>query len=438
MKFIFVLIYMKFRRPKGTKDLLPADIYKWHFVENTIREIMQIYDYSEIRTPTFEFTELFIRGVGKETDIVGKEMYTFTDKSGESVTLRPEGTAPVMRAYLENSLYHEKSLHRLYYIANMFRYEKPQSGRYREHTQFGAEIIGSESIYTDVELILLAREIYQRCGIDNFKLKINSIGKAEDRKRYCAALKEYLGKYVNDLSEDSKRRIEKNPMRVLDSKDPGDVKITQECPKILDYISDESRNRFESLCAMLRENNIDHDIDFRLVRGLDYYTDTTFEFVSDLLGAQNAIGGGGRYDLLAEQLGGKTTPAVGFASGLERLILVAEKNGFKFSANKPPFIYLVALGDEAVNKAFLLMQDLRNSQISSTMDFNGKSMKSQLRYANKLNVNYVFIIGDEELSKERGILKNMNDSTQCEVEFAKLKDHLLSENKKSKSSSQGI
>jgi histidyl-tRNA synthetase len=227
-------------------------------------------------------------------------------------------------------------------------------------------------------------------------------------------------------------------MRILDSKDPGDIKITQECPKILDYISDESRNRFESLCAMLRENNIDHDIDFRLVRGLDYYTDTTFEFVSDLLGAQNAIGGGGRYDLLAEQLGGKTTPAVGFASGLERLILVAEKNGFKFSANKPPFIYLVALGDEAVNKAFLLMQDLRNSQISSTMDFNGKSMKSQLRYANKLNVNYVFIIGDEELSKERGILKNMNDSTQCEVEFAKLKDHLLSENKKSKSSSQGI
>lgn len=411
---------MNFRKPKGTKDILPKDIYKWHFTEKTIREVMSLYNFSEIRTPTFEYTELFKRGVGSDTDIVGKEMYTFDDKGGDSITLRPEGTAPVMRAFLENSLLAESQLYKLYYIASMFRYERPQAGRYREHTQFGAEILGSDSFYTDVELILLAKQVYNRLGITNFKVKINSIGKLEERRNYIEILKNYLQNNLNELSEESKRRYETNPLRILDSKNPIDRKITDNAPKILEHLSDTSKQRFENVVNELTKSSVDYEIDFRLVRGLDYYCDTTFEFVSQDLGSQDALGGGGRYDGLIEQLGGKPTPGVGFGSGIERLIIVAEKNGFAFAEKPAPLIYFIALNDEAKQIAFNSMLQLRKSGVPCDSDLLGRSFKAQMREANKLNVKYVYIIGEDEIKKGKGILKNMADSSQTETEFDKI------------------
>jgi histidyl-tRNA synthetase len=415
---------MKFQKPKGTKDILPKDIYKWHFAEKTIREVSKLFNFSEIRTPAFEHTELFKRGVGSETDIVGKEMYTFADKGGDSITLKPEGTAPVVRAYLENSLGAESPLHKLYYITNMFRYEKPQAGRYREHSQFGGEIIGSGSIYTDVELIQLAKEVYNRCGINNFKIKINSIGKPGERKAYVNILTEYFKKNFNRLSDESKRRLGTNPLRILDSKSPDDLIITREAPQILEHLTKESRSRFDSVLNELTKLGINYEIDFRLVRGLDYYTDTTFEFISSELGAQDALGGGGRYDGLIEHLGGKPAPGVGFGSGIERLIIVAEKNGFNFGEQGKPKIYFIAMNDQAKEIAFRLMGELRRNNISCDTDLLNRSMKAQMRDANKMNSDYVYIVGDDEIKKSMGLLKKMSDGSQTEVEFDKLREHL--------------
>ncbi len=391
---------MKFQRPKGTKDILPKDIGKWHYVEKTVREVMDLYNFSEIRTPTFELTDLFARGVGSETDIVGKEMYTFEDKGGNSITLRPEGTASVIRAILENGMTAESPIQKLYYLTNMFRYEKPQAGRFREHSQFGAEILGSDDVSSDIEVISLAQEVYFRCGVKNFKVKINSIGKSEERKKYIELLKNYLKDYLVELSDNSKRRFETNPLRILDSKDKNDIKILNDAPKILDNLSPESRNRFDKVIDGLSKLGTKYEIDYRLVRGLDYYTDTTFEFVSEDLGAQDAIGGGGRYDGLAELLGGKSLPGVGFGSGIERLIMVAEKNGFGFPESGELKVYIIALSDEARNMTVSLIYDLRKNNISCESDLLGRSLKAQMREANKLNAEYVFIIGDEEI-KER-------------------------------------
>lgn len=416
---------MNFRKPKGTKDILPKDIHKWHYVERVIREVAELFNFSEIRTPTFEYTDLFNRGVGSETDIVGKEMYTFTDKSGDSITLRPEGTAPVMRAFLENSLISEAPLYKLYYITNMFRYEKPQAGRYREHTQFGGEILGSGSYMTDVELILLAKEVYNRCGINNFKVKINSIGKSEERKNYIQQLKNYLSAYLNDLSDESKRRFETNALRILDSKDKNDRNITEGAPKIIDTLGTESKSRFDNVINELTKLNVNYEIDFRLVRGLDYYTDTTFEFISQELGSQDAIGGGGRYDGLIEQLGGKPCPGVGFGSGIERILIVAEKNGFTFGEPSKPLIYFIALDDRSAKKAYELIGELRSRNISCDTDFLNRSFKAQMREANRLGVKYVYIIGENEILNGAGQLKNMGDSSQTEVPFDKLAGKLI-------------
>jgi len=338
---------MKFQKPKGTKDILPKDIAKWHYLEQQIRDVTALFNFSEIRTPTFEYTDLFNRGVGSETDIVGKEMYTFLDKNGDSITLRPEGTAPVMRAFVENSMQNDSQFNKLYYITSMFRYEKPQAGRYREHTQFGAEILGSDSFYTDVELILLAKEVYNRVGIDNFKVKINSIGKLDERVKYIETLREYLKNNFESLSEESKKRFDTNALRILDSKNREDRKITEAAPRILDHLGTESRTRFDNVLNSLTKLGVAYEVDFRLVRGLDYYSDTTFEFVSDALGSQDAIGGGGRYDGLVEQLGGKPAPGVGFGSGMERILIVAEKSGFNFGAGKNPKVYFISLNDKA-------------------------------------------------------------------------------------------
>jgi histidyl-tRNA synthetase len=351
-------------------------------------------------------------------------MYTFDDKSGDSLTLRPEGTAPVMRAYMENSMAADSQVHKLYYITNMFRHERPQAGRYREHTQFGGEIIGSDSIYTDVELILLAKQVYNRCGISNFKVKINSIGKTDERKKYISILIEYLNSNSDKLSDDSKRRIQTNPLRVLDSKSPTDILIKQGAPKILDHLSSNSKKRFDNVVDELTKLGVDCEIDHKLVRGLDYYTDTTFEFISQDLGAQDALGGGGRYDGLMEQLGGKPAPGVGFGSGIERIIIVAEKNGFTFGEPGKPKVYFIALNDEAEDIAFKAMYDLRKKGISCETDLLGRSMKAQMREANKMNAEYVCIIGEEEIQKGKGTLKKMSDGSQVDVEFTRIGDNL--------------
>lgn len=415
---------MKFQRPKGTKDILPKDIGKWHYVEKTIMEVMNLYNFSEIRTPTFELTELFTRGVGSDTDIVGKEMYTFVDKGGNSITLKPEMTAPVARAYVENGLQAEAPLQKLFYISNMFRYEKPQEGRFREHTQFGAEILGTDDVNSDIEIILLAKEVYNRCGINNFKVKINSIGRLEERKKYINLLKSYLSGHINHLSNDSKRRLENNPLRILDSKDKKDIEIVNTAPKILEHLDTASKNRFDKVIDGLNKLGVSCEIDFKLVRGLDYYTDTTFEFVSEDLGSQDAIGGGGRYDGLIETVGGKPTPGIGFASGIERVILVAERNNFKFPDVIPLKIYLAALTDEAKKTASGLCLELRKNGIKCEMDFIGKSLKAQMREANKQNAEYVYIIGDSELQSGQGILKKMSDGSQKDVPFGKLNEIL--------------
>jgi histidyl-tRNA synthetase len=416
---------MKFRRPKGTKDVLPKEITKWHYIEKIIRETCNLFNFSEIRTPTFENSELFKRGVGSDTDIVGKEMYSFEDKGGDSLTLRPEGTAPVMRAYIENSMQAESPVHKLYYITNMFRHEKPQAGRFREHTQFGAEIVGSDHYYCDVELVLLAKEVYNKCGIHNFKLKLNSIGKSEERSNYVSVLKDYLKSHIDQLSEESKRRIETNTLRVLDSKDPGDRRVTDAAPRIVDHLGTESRNRFDNILNELTRLGVEYEVDFRIVRGLDYYTDTTFEFLSEDLGSQDALGGGGRYDGLIEQLGGKPTPGVGFGSGVERLIIVAEKSGFTFGEQKAPLVYFIALSDEARKICYGLMKGLRGQNVSCETDLLGRSFKAQMREANKLNCRYVYIIGDEEIQKQKGQLKNMATGDQFETEFEKIRENLV-------------
>lgn len=418
---------MKFQRPRGTRDILPAEIDKWHYVEKTIGEVMNLFNFHEIRTPTFENTELFSRGVGSETDIVGKEMYTFEDKGGNSLTLMPEGTASVIRAYLENGMAAESPIHKLYYIASMFRYEKPQAGRFREHSQFGGEILGSDDVKSDIEIITLAQEIYYRCGIRNFKVKINSIGKPEERRAYIEHLKEYLKNYLNDLSDDSKRRFDTNPLRILDSKDKNDIKILRNAPKILENLSSESKNRFEKVLSGLKDININYEIDYKLVRGLDYYTDTTFEFISEDLGAQDAIGGGGRYDGLVELLGGKPTPGVGFGSGIERLIMVAEKNNFKFPKQDKLKLFIISLSDRAKTLSVKLCYELRKNNINCESDLLGRSLKAQMRESNKLNAEFVFIIGEEELKKGNGILKKMSDGSQKEIPFAKLKENFYRE-----------
>jgi histidyl-tRNA synthetase len=406
---------MKFQKPKGTKDILPKDIYKWHSVEKTIRNVTELYNFSEIRTPTFENTELFVKGTGEDTDIVGKEMYTFTDKGGNSLTLKPEMTPPVVRAYIENGLMNESPVQKLYYISNMFRYEKPQQGRYREHTQFGAEILGTDGINSDIEIILLAQEIYFKCGINNFLVKINSIGKIEERKNYISILKDYLKNNLEGLSDDSKRRFSTNPLRILDSKDNNDIEITNNAPKILDYLTSASKERFDSIIERLRELKVSFEIDFRLVRGLDYYTDTTFEFISKDLGAQDAIGGGGRYDGLVQMMGGNPTPGVGFASGLERVIMVAEKNYFKFQEPGRVKAYIISLNDLAKRRVLTLLPELRSAGIRCECDLAERSLKSQMREANKLSAEYVYIIGEEELKSGKGMLKKMSDGSQREV-----------------------
>ncbi|MBN1633474.1 MAG: histidine--tRNA ligase [Ignavibacteria bacterium] len=402
------------KKPAGTLDILPVDAIKRKFLEDRIRKIFDLYNYAEVRTPSFEKTELFRRGIGDETDIVSKEMYSFKN---DEFTLKPEMTAPVIRAYIENSLFNRSGIQKLYYIANMYRHERPQSGRYREFTQFGAEAIGSNDYSIDIEMIALSVKIIESLNIKNLSTKINTIGSPDERSRYLSELKNYLSKYINDLSEISKTRLEKNPLRILDTKIPAEIEILESAPLLYDFLNKQTKEHFSNVLSGLDGLDIKYSTDYRLVRGFDYYTSTTFEVISDDLGAQNAILGGGRYDNLVEQLGGKPAPAIGFACGLERLMIILEKNDFKYPDEENIKVYISPIGDKAVKESLKLLFRLREAGIKCDMDFLSRSLKAQLKEANKFGAEYVLIIGPEELERDIIKVKKMDESTESEIKL---------------------
>lgn len=406
---------MKFRTIKGTKDILPADVTAWQHVEETVRQVMHAFNYREIRTPVIEQTGLFARSIGELTDIVSKEMYTFLDRSEESVTLRPEGTAAVLRAYIQNNLGEQSPLAKVYYIGPMFRQERPQAGRLRQFHQFGAEALGSLSPQLDVEMILIPLEVYRRLGIDRCAVKINSVGCERCRPAYKKLLQIELERVLSRLSEESKARTALNPLRVLDSKDPDDLKATAGMPLMKDHLCEDCRAHFDSVQHLLTVANVSFEIDGRLVRGLDYYTKTAFEITSTSLGSQDALMGGGRYDLLVKELGGKPTPGVGFAAGIERLLMVL--TALKRSAGSAPVptVFIAALDGPARDWAFATCQALRQQDIPAEIDYLDRSVKSQLREANRQQAVCVIVVGDEELKSGQAKLKNMQSGEETPV-----------------------
>lgn len=399
----------------GTKDVLPVDIHKWYYVENIVKKIFSSFNYKEIRTPIFEETSVFYRSIGEETDIVSKEMYTFLDRSKTSITLKPEMTAAVVRAFIEHSMGNSQSLNKLFYISPMFRQERPQAGRFRQFHQFGAEVLGSNSPYLDAEIIILAFLIIKTLGIKNISVKINSLGVPESREKYKILLSDFLKEHYSKLSEESKKRFEKNILRIFDSKSPEDQEILKNAPSLLDYLDENSLQHFAIVKKVLEENEIKYQVDSSLVRGLDYYTHTTFEIVSESIGAQSALCGGGRYDNLIEQLGGKKTPGVGFAAGIERLILAMENEGIPFPNDNQLDVYLVLLDKDKEFEVNKFGYVLRNTGIKVDYDYLNRSIKAQMREANRENAKFVVFIGGDEFSRGVLLLKNMTDGTQSEI-----------------------
>ncbi len=415
---------MKFKSIKGTKDILPADVHVWHEIEKIIMSSMEHYNYKEIRTPIFEETSLFARGIGDLTDIVAKEMYTFTDRGGDSLTLKPEMTASTIRAYIQHNLGEQQPLTKVYYISPAFRQERPQAGRLRQFHQFGAEAIGGSSAEIDAEIIILSSEIYKKFGINNFEVKINSVGCQVCRGSYKEILKTFLLKVSDELSEDSKRRLETNPMRILDSKNDSDKKLIENAPLMKDYLCQECSSHFESLQNNLKLCDLNFTVDGKIVRGLDYYTKTAYEIISKDLGSQDALLGGGRYDLLVKELGGKHTPAVGFAAGLERLIMVLEKKQNNSIQPKVLKLYIAAMDDNSRKYAFKEVFRLRSAGISCEIDFMNRSLKSQMREASRQNAEYVSVLGDNEIKSNKWILKQMKTGMQQEVALDQLPNYL--------------
>lgn len=407
--------------PKGTKDVLCEDAYKWHYVENAARQTAANFGFKEIRTPVFEHTELFLRGVGETTDIVTKEMYTFLDKGDRSITLKPEGTAGVARAFVGGVQQNGTLPYKMYYITPVFRYERPQAGRLREHHQFGVELYGSSSPLADVEVIALAKSLFDALGLKDLTLNINSIGCQECRAKYNAALKEYLGSRFSEMCRECQSRFEKNPLRILDCKDENCKKITADAPKVLDFLCDECKAHFEGLKAGLNAVGIEYSVNPQIVRGLDYYTKTVFEFVSNAIGAQGTVCGGGRYDRLVEEVGGKPTPAVGFGMGLERLLIVLESQGLLEKAPKENVdYYLASIGENALNFTLKLANKLRQKGKSVEFDLMSKSVKAQMKYANKIEAKYVIVVGDDEILSGKVRVKDMASGNEEEIEIKDL------------------
>lgn len=410
--------------PKGTKDVLPNQSYKWQFIEKTAREIAAAFNIKEIRTPVFEHTELFLRGVGDTTDIVNKEMYTFEDKGGRSITLKPEGTAGAARMLIENGLAGSPLPIKAYYLTPCYRYERPQAGRLREFHQFGIEVFGSQSPDTDAEVIFAASSFLKKLGINQTKLKLNSIGCKTCRAQYNAALKEYIRPNLSRMCPTCRERFDKNPLRILDCKEEECKKITSNAPTILEYLCEECRTHFESVKSLLSAQGVKYDIDSGIVRGLDYYTKTVFEFVSTAIGAQGTVCGGGRYDGLIGELGGGNVPAIGFAAGIERLILLMENTFSPFPEEAKPAIYIAGMDGETRAKAFAIANGLRERGICVEIDHMERSVKAQMKYADKIGATYVAVIGESELQEGAFNVKKMSDGTQTKIPFADIYEYL--------------
>ena len=402
--------------PKGTKDVLPQDSYKWQYVEGVARETAKLFHLKEIRTPVFEHTELFQRGVGDTTDIVTKEMYTFKDKGDRFMTLKPEGTAGVVRSFIENGMYGGVLPAKMYYITPAFRYERPQAGRLREFHQFGVELFGAKSAQTDAEAIAMADTLLKKLGLQ-VKLYINSIGCPTCRAAYNKALKDFFQPHLDGLCYDCKTRYEKNPLRLLDCKEEACKQVNKDAPSILDYLCEDCHNHFEEVKTSLDLAGIAYEIDPRIVRGLDYYTRTVFEFVSSAIGAQGTVCAGGRYDGLIQELGGNSVPAVGFAAGIERLLIVMEQTGVEIPCEEKPTVYLAGMDGDCRKKAFELAIVLRKAGIFAEIDHMERSIKAQFKYADKIGAKYVAVIGGNELNEGVMNVKNMTDGTSEQVAF---------------------
>ncbi len=409
------------KAPRGTKDVIPQESYKWQYVEEKIRNICKNYGYKEVRVPVFEHTELFERGVGDTTDVVQKEMYTFEDKGGRSITLRPEGTAGTVRCFLENNLYAEAQPTKMYYMLSCYRYEKPQAGRLREFHQFGIEAFGSPDSSVDAEVISMAFNLLTSLGVKNLKLYVNSIGCPTCRKEYNAKLKNYFSQYTDELCETCKTRLEKNPMRIIDCKVPHCEEIGAAAPKILNEQCAECTEHYNKLCKYLDSMGIEYEIDDTIVRGLDYYTTTVFEIKSEGL----VVCGGGRYNGLVEELGGKPTPGVGFGMGLERLLMVLEAQGLLPDAQCDVQLYISNIGDKADIYAQKLVNELRMQGISAEKDLMSRSLKAQMKYADKIGAKYTVVIGDDEIKNGRVNIKNMSSGEQKEIDISNIKNIVI-------------
>ena len=411
---------MQIQSPKGTRDILPSEVQTWQWVEQTARSVFGTYGYQEIRTPIFESTDLFVRGVGGTTDIVEKEMYTFNDRGNRSVSLRPEGTASVVRAMLQNRLMEGASVLKFYYIGQMFRYDRPQAGRYREFWQVGIEAFGADSPAIDAEIIAAGHQFFSTLGIKDLTLHLNSIGDQACRPKYVEELTAYAKMHLDELCGKCYARHERNPMRILDCKESGCRAVVANAPLLSNYLCDACRQNFDMVKSYLDELEIDYHEDPYVVRGLDYYSRTAFEFTAGGLGAQNAIGGGGRYDYLAEEIGGAPTPGIGFALGMDRIMIALEAQAVTVPTASPVDVYLTVLGDAAMPTALRLAQDLRENGVKTDIEYKGRGLRAQMKTANKLNARYVVMIGEDEINNQAATVRNMGTGDQESIAFSQL------------------
>lgn len=406
-------------KPRGTNDFLPGEVEKWQYLEGLIRDLFAKYHYKEIRTPIFEHTELFLRSVGETSDIVSKEMYSFEDKGLRHVTLRPEGTAGTVRAFVENKLFSQSLPVKLYYTGPMFRYDQPQAGRYRQFHQFGCEVLGSADPLVDAEVITFAVDLFSQLGLKSLSVLINTVGCDHCRPRYQQALKDYFSQYKDQLCETCLERLEKNPLRLLDCKEEACKAVAAKAPTTLDYACDDCKAHFEKVCAYLEGVGIKYEVDTTLVRGLDYYTQTAFEVIMNKVGSQqNAICGGGRYNKLVSQVGGDDIPGMGFAAGMERVLLTVEEEGIELPVKQDIDVYVAPLGDAAKEVCFKLVHDLRQQGLIVETDYLSKSIKAQMKTADKAGARYAIIIGDDELAGGNAVVRDMRESTQETIPFA--------------------
>ncbi|BDI30935.1 histidine--tRNA ligase [Capsulimonas corticalis] len=422
----------KYDRAPYTHDLYPGandwheDSVRANVLEEIFRNLCRIYGYGEVRTPVFEETELFTRTIGEGTDIVSKEMYTFTDRGGRSMTLRPEGTAPTIRAYLDSTLPSRGGVAKMFYIASIFRYERGQKGRYRQHQQFGVEALGADDPALDAEVVQIALSFFRTIGMRNLTLKLNSVGSTESRAAYLAALKAYVEPFLSEFSDEGKARFERNPLRMLDTKSERELKILANAPHLSEYLSPEEKEHFEAVCGYLNAASVEYVLDPYLVRGFDYYTKTAFEIQSPDLGAQNAVGGGGRYNKLVEEIGGKPTPGIGFGLGTERALLALQALGVEMPLPPGPTAFFVTLGDAGRTAAVKLLSDLRNAGVAADIDYTGRTMKTQMRAATLVNAQYALILGDDEVASQTVQVKDLAAREQRAVAFSDLVAELSS------------